>query len=83
MKRYCIMCESIFGCVKGEIKHDCYDCTLVGNCKFRDNSTVSPVEKKIQVTGGICEPCWQRRQSIKVAVKTYQTAHRLKLASTS
>ena len=78
MKRYCIVCENIFGCVKGGIKYDCVDCICMGSCKFRNVGTMSYV-KNTQVTGGICEGCWERRQAIKLAVKTHQIPHRLKV----
>ena len=73
MKRYCIVCENIYGCVKGEKKNDCSDCNIVHNCNHNNDLTSS------QVTGGICQECWEKRHLIKMAIKIYNIAKQLNL----
>ena len=53
MGRYCIICKTLFGCVKGGEKHVCSDCLDGDSCTIRHHFIMA------QVTGGICEDCWQ------------------------
>lgn len=62
MGRYCIMCKKLFGCVKGDVKHDCSHCCFVDSCYTRHHFAMS------QVTGGICVHCWEKRQTLKKAI---------------
>ena len=73
MKRYCIVCEKMFGCTAGGMKHECTDCGLVCNCRYKNNVV------RAHITGGICQSCWEKRQLIKMATKIYNIAKRLNL----
>jgi len=53
MKRYCIICHSMFGCVKDGVKHSCDSCGSSRNCMFLYDSQIR------NVTSGICENCWE------------------------
>ena len=53
MGRYCIVCRTLFGCVKEREKYICSECVNRGSCAFRHSYLMS------QVTGGICDECWQ------------------------
>ena len=61
MKRYCIVCQEMFGCIKKGKKYECIDCSLDHHCPYRDDVSRS------QTTGGICKSCWEKRKSLKVA----------------
>lgn len=73
MKRYCIVCEKMFGCTEGGKKHECSNCEFRFNCRIQDDPAHS------QITGGICQSCWEKRQVIKMATKIYNIAKRLDL----
>jgi hypothetical protein len=73
MKRYCIVCENMFGCTEGGRKHECSDCDFTYNCRLKNDPTRS------HITGGICQSCWEKRQIIKMATKIYNIAKRLNL----
>ena len=55
MGRYCIVCQTLFGCVKGDIKYVCEDCADADHCPVLADAN------KEQVTGGICQNCWAER----------------------
>ena len=73
MKRYCIACQKIFGCLKGGEKHDCTSCDTTIHC-IRRNDHPGP-----QVTGGICKDCWENRQLMKMALKIRYICEHLNL----
>lgn len=73
MKRYCIACQKIFGCITGGEKYDCTSCDLTDNCIRRNDHSGS------QVTGGICKDCWENRQLIKMAFKIRYICEHLNL----
>ena len=73
MKRYCIVCENIFGCIQKGRKNVCCDCDDFNVCGY-DNDIAGP-----HVTGGICQECWEKRHLIKTAVKIYNIAKHLNL----
>ena len=73
MDRYCIVCKTKYGCIKGGIKHVCHDCDAYYNCTDNDNISIS------HTTGGICEECWGKRNWIRLAIKVYNIAGRLGL----
>jgi len=75
MNRYCIACEEIFGCIKGSVKYDCFDCHDVDSCTLRNDYT------KTHLTSGICEDCWEKRHLIKMAAKTTHIAQRVDLGT--
>jgi hypothetical protein len=52
MTRYCIICRSMFGCIKESIKYSCESCPSSPGCLFPYDSS------KVNVTSGICENCW-------------------------
>ena len=62
MGRYCIICKTIFGCVKERVTYVCSDCRDLGRCGLRLDVVMS------HVTGGICETCWQSRRALKAAI---------------
>ena len=74
MRRYCIVCEKTFGCIKGGIKHVCIDCYRMDACSFRDNIN-QPYD-----TGGICEDCWDKRHHMRLAIKVSRIIKDLKLS---
>jgi len=53
MGRYCIVCHTLFGCIKGGIKYICESCADVDQCYVLAHA------KEKQVTGGICQNCWE------------------------
>ncbi|MBN1627753.1 MAG: hypothetical protein JW944_14635 [Deltaproteobacteria bacterium] len=53
MKRYCIICHSIFGCVKEGIKYSCDNCPYSQSCFYLSD----PSDRNI--TSGICDKCWE------------------------
>ncbi len=67
MKRYCIVCHEMFGCINGGEKHECSNCSSFNNCPYRNDSN------KSHITGGICESCWQKRHAIKMTYEAGNT----------
>jgi|GEM_PF-4319843 len=65
MTRYCIICQSMFGCVKESIKYSCKSCPSSPGCLCLYDSL------KVDVTSGICENCWENhgRRRFKEAVQ--------------
>lgn len=59
MGRYCIICKTLFGCIEGKERHACNDCLDVDSCDYRDHFATS------QVTGGICDGCWEKHHELK------------------
>jgi hypothetical protein len=59
MKRYCIICRTMFGCVKDGVKYSCNSCNSSGGCLFLDDPVVRGIKN------GICEGCWEAHGSLK------------------
>jgi hypothetical protein len=59
MGRYCIICNTLFGCIKDKVRHVCRDCESVDLCRMPDHFVMS------QITGGICDHCWETRKTLK------------------
>lgn len=53
MKRYCIICNSMFGCVKDGVKRSCKTCQSSRSCFFLYDSSAG------HLVPGICEDCWE------------------------
>lgn len=64
MKRYCIICHSMFGCIKDGVKYSCKSCPSSRSCLFLYDYSAR------NVTSGICETCWENHgtQRFKEAV---------------
>ena len=56
--RVCMKCKMVFGCVD---KHDIKKCVY---CALKCNRNKDP----LQVTGGICDTCWDYRTFFKSRV---------------
>jgi len=61
MGRYCIICNRMFGCVQDKVKQVCDGCGLMDSCCLLDQFSMS------QITGGICDCCWEKHQAFKTA----------------
>ena len=62
MGRYCIICNKLFGCIKGKVRHVCQDCECTDLCNMPDHFAMS------QITGGICDHCWESRKALKTVI---------------
>jgi hypothetical protein len=63
MGRYCIICHKLFGCIKEKVRHVCQDCESVDLCSMPDHFVMS------QITGGICDHCWETRETLKDVIR--------------
>ena len=59
MKRYCIICNSMFGCVKEGVKHSCKTCPSSRSCFFLDEPSIR------NIIPGVCENCWENHGRLR------------------